>query len=104
MAEISLVGEGAGPSGMALTDTLAEGEISHEMAQKVDIADDLAREQAQWRATILTLVILLAMLGTEQVIPLSDTLRSQIGVLTVLLSFGTWNLLCGMIRPSGHKQ
>lgn len=66
--------------------------------------DEHAYEQAQWRATILAFVILLAALGVEQVIQLSDALRSQIGVLTVLLMYGFWHLLCGMSRPGKKKR
>jgi hypothetical protein len=104
MAEISVYGENANSDRMTLVDNLAAGEVKQDLPQAVDISNDLAREQAQWRATILTAVILVAVLGVEQVVPLSDTLRSQIGVLTVLLGFGFWNLLCGMIRPSVKKR
>jgi hypothetical protein len=35
----------------------------------------------------------------EQALPLSDALRSQIGVLTLLLMFGFWHLLSGLTQP-----
>ena len=103
MAEISVYGERANSERMALVDNLAAGEAGQGLTREIDITDDQAREQAQWRATILTFVILLAALGVEQMLPLSDALHTQIGVLTVLLTFGFWNLLCGMIRPRRDK-
>lgn len=104
MAEISLYDESINANNMALADRVAVDQAGQERSTSADIEDDLAREQAQWRATKLTLIIVLVILGIEQVIPLSDALRSQIGVLTVLLAFGFWNLLCGTVRPSGKKQ
>jgi hypothetical protein len=69
----------------------------------MNIMEEHAYEQAQWRATILAFVISLAALGAEQLIPLSDAMRAQIGVLTVLLMYGFWHLLCAMIRPGEKK-
>ena len=103
MADIRVYGEVSNSNGLPLAGMPAVGEARQVLSQEEDIMDDLAREQAQWRATILTFVVLVAVLGVEQVIPLSDALRTQIGVLTVLLTFGFWNLLCGMLRPRGHK-
>ena len=102
MAEINVYS--ANSKSMAPVNKRTVGEAEQGLPQEVGLTDDLAREQAQWRATKLTFIIILLILGAEQVIPLSDALRSQIGVLTVLLAFGFWNLLCGMIRPSGNKR
>lgn len=60
-------------------------------------------EQLEWRASILTFVVLLAILGLEQFLPISDTLRSQIGVLTVLLMYGFWHLACGLLARLHRK-
>jgi hypothetical protein len=65
--------------------------------------DDHAREQAQWRATIIALVVSVTALGIEQLAPFSDALRSQIGVLTVLLTFGIWQMLYGLLQPDDKK-
>ena len=104
MAEISLYDGNVDVNKMAVADRVAVDRTGQELSKDADLADDLAREQAQWRATEVALVIVLVILGIEQIIPMSDALRTQIGVLTALLAFGLWNLLCGAIRPSGNQQ
>lgn len=59
--------------------------------------DNHATGQSEWRATIIVLVATGIALGVEQTLPLSDALRSQIGVLTVLLMSGLWHLLFGLL-------
>ena len=54
-------------------------------------------EQAEWRAVIVSLIIVGLALGVEQVLPMSDGFRSQIGVLTVLLGFGCWHMIVGLV-------
>ncbi len=66
------------------------------------IMKDDSAEHAEWHAVIVTLIILGAMLGAEQVMPISDTLRSQIGVLTVMLGFGLWHVAIGIVKSRMH--
>lgn len=65
--------------------------------------DDHEREKAQWEATIIAVVVLVTALGIEQLAPFSDALRSQMGVLTVLLTFGVWQMLYGLLQPDDRK-
>ncbi len=65
--------------------------------------DSPVSDQSQWRGLLLALVVTGVVLGVEQVLPLSDSLRSQIGVLTVLLMSGLWHLVYGLL-PGVKKE
>ncbi len=104
MAEVSLYNDKTGVHRTAPAGRLAADEAGQEFPKNVHSTDDLAYEQAQWHATKLIFIVMLAILGAEQIVPLSDALRSQIGVLTVLLTFGFWNLLCEAIHPGGGNK
>ncbi len=63
--------------------------------------EDHSSDRAQWRATVIVLLVSGVVLGAEQILPMSDTFRSQIGVLTVLLTFGFWHMLVGAVGGRG---